>query len=256
MKRKRLDQDEVRNVWNNSAEAWADFVRTGKDHDREELNNPAAFKLIGNIKGLTVLDLCCGEGYNTRILARKGAKVTGIDFSPKQIELAKQEEKKENLGIRYMVMDAADLTPLRSSCFDLVTCFMALQDIENCRKAVSETSRVLKPNGRFLFTIPHPCFEKITVNGKTINAADAYFGETKFPIDWNMKRLSIPFRTISFHRTLTDYFDAINKSSLRVSKLVEPRFPEKAYRKHHHAAETFTKPSSIIIEAVKIVKKK
>ena len=255
MGKNRLPENEVRNEWDSSSRAWADFVRTGKDHDRDALNNPAAFKLIGDIKGLTVLDLACGEGYNTRILAKKGAKVTGIDFSPRQIELAKQEEKKEKLGIKYLVMDAANLTELPDSYFDLVTCFMALQDIENYRKAVSETSRVLKPNGRFIFSIPHPCFEKITVNGERINAADAYFGETKFPIDWNMKRLTMSFRTISFHRTLTDYFDAINKSPLRVSKLVEPRFPEKAYRKHHHAAKPFTKPSSIIIEAVKITMK-
>lgn len=247
-----MDQDKVRKEWDNSAEAWADFVRTGKDHDREYLNNPATFKLIGNIKGLNVLDLCCGEGHNTRILAKKGAKITGIDLSPKQIELAKQVERKEKLGIEYMVMDAACLKAFPDNSFDLVTCFMALQDIENYRQAVSETSTVLKPNGRFIFSIPHPCFEKITVNGKTVNAADAYFGETKFPINWNMKRLSIPFRTISFHRTLTDYFDAINKSPLRVFRLVEPRFPEKAYRMHHHATEAFTKPSSIIIEAVKI----
>ena len=248
-------ENDVRKEWDDSAKAWADFVRTGKDHDREGLNNPAAFELIGNIKGLTVLDLGCGEGYNTRILARKGAKVTGIDFSPKQIELALQEEKKENLGIRYKVMDAAKLTGLPDNCFDLVTCFMALQDIENYRKAITETSRVLKPNGRFIFTIPHPCFEKITVSGKRINAADAYFGETKFPIHWNMKRLSIPFRTTSFHRTLTDYFDAINKSRLQVSQLVEPRFAEKAYQKYHHVEKVFTKPSSVIIEAVKITMK-
>jgi len=256
MEEKCLCENDVKKEWDNSAKAWADFVRTGKDHDREELNNPAAFELIGNIKGLTVLDLACGEGYNTRILAKKGAKATGTDFSPKQIELAVQEEKKENLGIKYKVMDAANLTSLPDNCFDLVTCFMALQDIENYRKAISETSRVLKPSGRFIFTIPHPCFEKMTVNGKRIDAADAYFGETKFPINWNMKRLSTPFKTISFHRTLTDYFDALNKSRLHVSKLVEPRFPEKAYRKHHHVEKAFTKPSSIIIEAIKITMKK
>lgn len=251
-----MPENEVRTEWDNSAKAWADFVRTGKDHDRDGLNNPATFKLIGNIKGLTVLDLCCGEGYNTRILARKGARVTGIDFSPKQIELAMREERKENLGIKYKVMNAANLTAFPNSSFDLVTCFMALQDIENHRKAVTETSRVLKPNGRFIFTIPHPCFEKITVNGKTIHAADAYFGETRFPIHWNMKRLSIPFRTISFHRTLTDYFDAINKSGLRVSRLVEPRFTRETYLKYHHLEEAPKKPSSIIIEAVKIAVKK
>lgn len=248
-------ENDVKKEWDNSAKAWADFVRTGKDHDRDALNNPAAFGLIGNIKGLTVLDLACGEGYNTRILAKKGPKVTGIDFSPKQIELAKQEEKKDNLGIKYIIMDAANLTGLPDSCFDLVTCFMALQDIENYRKAITETSRVLKPNGRFIFTIPHPCFEKISVNGNRIDAADAYFGETKFPIHWNMKRLSIPFRTISFHRTLTHYFDAVNKSRLHVSQLVEPRFAEKAYQKYHQVDKVFTKPTSVIIEAVKIIMK-
>jgi ubiquinone/menaquinone biosynthesis C-methylase UbiE len=254
-----LDKNEVRKEWDNSAKAWADFVRTGKDHDREDLNNPATFELIGNIKGLAVLDLACGEGYNTRILARKGAKVTGIDFSDKQIELARQEERRENLGIEYMVMDAADLTILPDSSFDLVTCFMALQDVENYRKAVSETSRVLKLNGRFVFSIPHPCFEKIALDGKRINAADAYFEEMMFPIHWNMERLSTPFRTFSFHRTLTDYFDILNKSRLYVSKLIEPRFAEEAYEKHHaqhsHVQKAFTKPSSILIEAVKIIMK-
>lgn len=251
-----MRDNDVRKEWDNSSEAWADFVRTGKDHDRDALNNPAAFKLIGNVKGLTVLDLACGEGYNTRILAKKGAKVTGVDFSSKQIELAEQEERKENLGIKYIVTDAADLTSLPNSYFDLVTCFMALQDIENYRKAVSETTRVLKPNGRFIFTIPHPCFEKITVNGNRINAADAYFGETKFPIDWNMKRLSIPFKSISFHRPLTDYFDALNRSGLHVSRLVEPTPTEEACQKYQGLKEGFTKPSSIIIEATKITMKK
>lgn len=256
MEKKRSCENAVRNEWDNSAKAWADFVRTGKDHDRDALNNPAAFKLIGRVKGLTVLDLACGEGYNTRILAKKGAEVTGIDFSPKQIEMARQEERKENLGVKYMITDAADLRSLPDNCFDLVTCFMALQDIEDHRKAVSETSRVLKPNGRFIFSIPHPCFEKIMVNGSRINAADAYFGETKFPIHWNMKRLSTPFRTISFHRPLTDYFDAINKSGLHVSRLVEPKPTKKAYRKYPGLREGFTKPSSIVIEAVKIIRKK
>ena len=43
---------------------------------------PAFLKLVGNIKGKTVLDAGCGEGYNTRIFARMGAKITGIDISP------------------------------------------------------------------------------------------------------------------------------------------------------------------------------
>jgi ubiquinone/menaquinone biosynthesis C-methylase UbiE len=66
--------------WDEAAESWVDFVRQGKDYYRDELNNPATFKLIGNVKGRLVLDLACGEGYNTRILAEKGAKMVGVDF--------------------------------------------------------------------------------------------------------------------------------------------------------------------------------
>jgi 2-polyprenyl-3-methyl-5-hydroxy-6-metoxy-1,4-benzoquinol methylase len=95
------NEDKVKQQWNRAAEAWADFVRTGRDfvrtgrdfvrtgrdfvrtgrdYYRDGLNNPEALKLIGDLKSLVVLDLACGEGYNTRILAEKGAEVTGVDF--------------------------------------------------------------------------------------------------------------------------------------------------------------------------------
>ena len=79
--------------WDEAAESWVDFVRQGKDYYRDELNNSAFFRLIGNVKGRLVLDLACGEGYNTRILAKKGAKVVGIDFSAKLMRL--RESKKQ-----------------------------------------------------------------------------------------------------------------------------------------------------------------
>jgi ubiquinone/menaquinone biosynthesis C-methylase UbiE len=155
-------------------------VRQGKDYYRDELNNPSTFELIGNVRGRYVLDLACREGHNTRILARKGAKVTGIDFSGKMIKLAKLEEAKEKLGICYPVLDAADLEELPSNHFDLVTCFMSLQDIENYEDAISEVARVLKNGGRFIFSIPRPCFETIIVDGKRISATARYFGATSY----------------------------------------------------------------------------
>lgn len=246
------NEDDFKEKWNHAAEAWVDFVRMGKDYTRHGLNNPAAFALIGEVRGLEVLDLACGEGYNTRILARRGAKVVGADFSKKMIELAKQEESKEKLGISYHVLDAANLIGLPDNRFDIVACFMALQDVEDYRRAVSEVSRVLKLGGRFVFSIPHPCFEKVVVNGEKIDAAKRYFEETTYEIQWDMKRLSIPFRTISFHRTLTDYFDALSKSSLYVSQLVEPRLSKEACQKYPYLQEALVRPQSVIIESVKL----
>ncbi len=248
------DEDCIRKEWNVAAESWVDFVRKGKDYYREGLNNPAAFELIGDVTGLTVLDLACGEGYNTRILARKSAKVTGIDFSEKMIEFAKQEEEKEKLGICYKVMNAVDLREFSNNHFDLATCFMSLQDVQDFEKAISEVAKVLKYGGRFVFSIPHPCTEMIRLQkpeGEKISAIERYFRTTQYTIEWNMERLTRPFKTTSFHRTLTEYFDALHKSMLVVTRLVEPRPTRKALQKYPGLQDVLEIPQSVVIESVK-----
>lgn len=245
-------EGDIKKEWNNAAEAWLDFVRSGNDFTRYGLNNPATFELIGDVKGLKVLDLACGEGYNTRILARKGARITGVDFSEKLINLAKRVETEEELGIHYVVLDATNLQGFSDTYFDLVVCFMALHDIEDYGEAISEVFRVLKYRSRFVFSIPHPCFEKLTINGGRVHACERYFGETKYPIHWNMERLSKPFETTSFHRSLTAYFTALNKSGFYVSKLVEPKLTAEAHHTYPSLQSSLITPQSVILEAVKI----
>jgi ubiquinone/menaquinone biosynthesis C-methylase UbiE len=257
--------------WNESVESWANFVREGKDYYREEMNNPAFFSLVGNVRGRHVLDLACGEGYNTRILARKGALVVGVDFSKRMIELARQMEAKERLEIGYYVSDAADLKEFSGDHFDMVTCFMALMDIECYEDAISEVARVLKKNGRFIFSITHPCFEwGATADGEIIaewkyeegteNASEKkalhlevkkYFGIVRCEVLWNMKRLAKGFKTTSFHRTLTDYFEALYENGLLVRRLVEPKPTARGASKYPSLRKHTKIPQSIIIETVK-----
>jgi ubiquinone/menaquinone biosynthesis C-methylase UbiE len=238
-----VHDDELSNQWNAAAESWVDFVREGKDFYREEMNGPAFFNLVGNVKGKRILDLACGEGSKTRILARKGAKVVGVDFSEKLIEFARQMEKKERLGIDYYVSDAADLREFSSNHFDIVTCSMALMDIENYQNAIHEAARLLKRNCRFIFSITHPCFEwgDVTASGQHIGdwkyeeetrdssrralhyEITKYFGKVRLKSSWDMNRLIKPFVTTSFHRTLTDYFQALFRNGLFVQRLLEPR---------------------------------
>ncbi len=238
--------------WDDATDSWVDFVRQGKDYYRDELNNPATFKLLGNLRGRLVLDLACGEGYNTRILARKGAKVTGVDFSQKMIELAKQAEVKKELGINYVCSDAADLHQLSGNYFDIVTCFMSLQDIEDYERAISEVARVLKHKGRFVFSIPHPCFELIVENGNRISATSKYYGKARHPLEWKMERLKKPFKTTSFHRTLTNYSRTLFNNKLLISRIVEPRPTQRGLKKHPPLKEVLLRPQSIVVESMKI----
>jgi ubiquinone/menaquinone biosynthesis C-methylase UbiE len=266
-----MKKDNPKNLWNKSAEAWVDFVRTGKDYDREELNNPAMFKMLGNIKGKKILDLACGDGYNTRIIARKWAKVIGTDFSKELIDFAIEQEEKDKLGIAYYVSDASNLSIFKNNAFDIVTCFMALQDIENYQKAFKEVYRVLKNSGRFVFVIPHPCFTRRIIDGKTIGGweykkgtkklssenalyykVDEYFNTNNYIVQWNMNRLTKHFKSMAFHRTLTDYFNALAKAGFLISRLIEPKPTKEGPAKYPDFFQKSLRiPSSIVIDVVK-----
>jgi len=266
-----MRKDDNAMEWNEAAKSFSNFVREGKDYFREKLNNPATFRLIGDVKGKKVLDLACGEGYNTRILARKGATVVGVDFSARLIELAREKETNDKLGITYYISDAAYMKDVQSNHFDLVVCFMALQDIENYEKALSEVARVLKENGRFVFSIPHPCFERVVKGKESLidwrleeEAKDKagkksshleikqYFGIGRYETQWDMKRISKPFRTTSFHRTLANYFQTLHANSMLVSRLVEPRPSSTAVSKYPSLKKRLKIPQSVVIEAIKM----
>ena len=260
-------KDTPQTKWNKAAEAWVDFVQTGKDYYRDELNNPVMFELLGDISRKCILDLGCGEGYNTRIMAQKGAHVVGVDFSQKMIDFALQQEKKENFGIKYYVLDVGNLHLFSPGIFDVVTCFMALQDIENYKNAVREVWRVLIKGGRFVFVIPHPCFEKRVIDGTVIGGweykgdrktsdalyykVDRYFDTHGYTISWDMERLTQHFETTAFHRTLTDYVDALYEAGFFISRLKEPK-PTKRVLKKHSIEENLRIPQSVVIEAVKL----
>lgn len=269
-----MGKTNIRKQWDNATEPWADFVRSHKDYFRDEMNNPAMFDLLGDIRKKKILDLGCGEGYNSRIMAGKGAKVTGVDFSKKMIRLALQEEKKERHGITYYILDATRLHTFEDSTFDIVTCFMALQDIENYQRAIKETWRVLKKHGRFLFAIPHPCFEVRSRGNKIVGgwkygkargnrstreavwyAVDRYFDTGRDTVPWNMERLTKPFKTTAFHRTLTDYADALHNAGFVISRIKESKPTRRGLARYPHLKLCLRIPHSILIETVKARKK-
>ncbi|HVP17123.1 MAG TPA: class I SAM-dependent methyltransferase [candidate division Zixibacteria bacterium] len=236
--------------WDDAAESWVDFVRQGKDYFRDELNNPEMFRMIGDVEGQLVLDVACGEGYSTRILACKGARVTGIDLSKELIEYAKSQEEKDAFGIDYYVTDSADLSRFPAKRFDLVTCFMAMMDIEHYDEAIGEIARVMKDDARFIFSITHPCFGCSTKSGK-IEETARYFEARSERVPWKMERLLRPFETTSFHRTLTDYSNALNRHGLLIGRLLEPKPTRKGLAKFPPLKQVLLRPHSIIFETVK-----
>lgn len=152
-----MDHIEAGEYWNKNAEAWTTMARAGYDVYRDMLNTPAFFEHLPPVKGLKGIDIGCGEGHNTRLLARKGAHLNAIDISPVFISHAKAEEVKNPLGIQYEVASAAEL-PFEDESFDFAASFMCMMDIPDPALSLKEAFRVLKPGGFLQFSITHPCF--------------------------------------------------------------------------------------------------
>ena len=98
-----------------------------------------------------VLDIGCGGGYVSTEMARRGARVTGVDLARKAIEAARRQAAHENLSIQYRVADAMRL-PFADEMFDIVVCTDVLVHVPEPRKVLSEAVRVLRPGGHLLFS--------------------------------------------------------------------------------------------------------
>jgi ubiquinone/menaquinone biosynthesis C-methylase UbiE len=119
---------------------------------------PAFLALLPEVSGLSGLDIGCGEGHSTRLLARRGARMTAVDIAPAFIRLAAEEEGRAPLGIEYRQASALAL-PFPDRRFDFAVAFMSLMDMPQTDQAVREAFRVLRPGGFLQLAITHPCFD-------------------------------------------------------------------------------------------------
>ncbi len=237
-----FSEGEVARYWNDNAAAWAAAVRAGRDVAREWLNNPAFLAFVGDLSGQRVLDAGCGEGHNTRLLARRGALVTGVDLSERMIALAREEERRAPLGIRYHCTSYARLDGLADASFDAVVSFMALMDGPGFALAMREAGRVLRPGGLLAFSITHPCF--ITKQSRWIRdeagrkvawVVAEYFNPAGWVERWRFTDAppeAPVFATPRFDRTLSDYLNAIVAAGLVLTGFEEPR-PSEEYCQAH-----------------------
>ena len=227
---------EVAQFWEANAENWTRFARAGYDVYRDAQNTPAFLAMLPDVRGLHGLDIGCGEGANTRKLARLGAHMKAIDVAPTFIRHAQATEGAAPLGILYKVADGMEL-PFATSTFDFATAFMSLMDMPDHGLALKEAERVLRPGGFFQFSILHPCFAPPyrhvvrDARGRVQHIeVGRYFESTNGRVsEWTFTNLPAkernrvaPFRTPMFHRTLSSWVDLIGAAGLIIEKLGEP----------------------------------
>lgn len=127
-----MDHLQTDKLWDKNAEAWTIMARAGYDIYRDCLNTPAFLAMLPDVDGLTGLDIGCGEGHNTRLLARRGAVMTGLDIAGRFLHHARQSEQDAPLGIRFLLGSGLAL-PFPAEAFDFITAFMSLMDMPTRR---------------------------------------------------------------------------------------------------------------------------
>lgn len=226
----------VGEYWNANAEAWTKLARAGYDIYRDHLNTPAFLAMLPPVAGLRGLDIGCGEGHNTRLLAKRGASMDAIDIAPTFIRHARAEETRQPLGITYREASALEL-PFADGTFSFATAFMSLMDIPETERVLAEAFRVLKPGGFLQFSILHPCFTPphrkncrdddgvtygIEVGDYFIDARgrvdEWIFGDAPRSVRDRMPMFKVP----RFHRPLADWLNFLVAAGFTLEHFGEP----------------------------------
>lgn len=227
-----MDENEVKDSWNNHAGAWKKLVDNRLGKFRAAIRNPAIVELLGNVKNKVVLDIACAEGDSSRLIQSLGANVTGLDISDEMIQLAKSKQD----NVNYVVSSASDMSCLQDASFDYVVC-LSMMNIDDLPKTFSEISRVLKKTGYFVMSTAHPCFfgrpgRKII---KLPDGRHGIFVNHYFADEPSVESYGSPtsdakgetFQTITFPYKVSDYMNALIESGFVIQKVLEPKASDK-----------------------------
>ena len=157
----------TKDAWDANAELWDSRMGDEGNDFFNILCWPVLASFLDLKPGAAILDIACGNGLTSRRLAALGAKVTAFDFSANLIKKAKSRNEEYASQITYQVIDATDESQLLSlgmHKFDSALSNMALFDMADIETLFRVLPKLLKPNGTFVFSITHPCFNNSSAN--------------------------------------------------------------------------------------------
>jgi SAM-dependent methyltransferase len=225
-----------KSIWDNMASYWISPETEGEYHHTYKIL-PNVYRMLDARKGEKILDVACGEGTLARHLAKLGVEIIGIDIS-KMLDRAIKKENKDKLGIRYIKLNAEDLSKeFKNIKFDKIVCNMALMDIEDHKTTIKNISNVLKENGIFVFSITHPAFAWPTCTSMRIpKGSQRNEDKVRIVLDYFDERPTLveywpDAPSLYFPRTISVYVNELVKNNLEIIEMCEPKASEELVEK-------------------------
>ena len=177
--------------------------------------------LLGDVRGKRILELGCGAAAASRWLVTQGASVVALDLSAGMLRHAQIPGR---VPLPLVQADAAAL-PFRAATFDIVcTAFGAVPFVEDSARVMCEVHRVLRPGGRWVFSVTHPMrwifLDDPTEHG--LVAVHSYFDRRPY-VEYDERGEPT---YVEHHRTLGDRIRELIAAGFTLVDLVEPEWPE------------------------------
>jgi 2-polyprenyl-3-methyl-5-hydroxy-6-metoxy-1,4-benzoquinol methylase len=232
------------NTYNQFAERYAeDYIQPDAARGQFNFNRdvviPPLLKVAGDVASLTVLDAGCGEGVVSRLLAERGATVTGIDIAPRFIEIA--QERDTTGAIAFLVHDLSQPLPAYQEHFDLVMSNLVLNDMPDYQGYVRTISAALKPYGRIVLSMNNP------YSAVMREKVESYFYSGVARLYAGMAQNGIA--VYHYHRTMEEYITAFAERGLLLRRLVDVRMSPELVARFPERDRNF--PFIMILELVK-----
>jgi SAM-dependent methyltransferase len=177
--------------------------------------NEADLGLIGPVAGLRVLEIGCGGGQCAVAFAKQGALVTGVDIAASQLAFARGLARDHGVEVAFFERDMTDLAPIPTASQHLVFSAFAFGYVDDLLGCFQEVHRVLKPDGLFVWSMGHPCYD--VMDGQTLRPRRSYF-ETGKHVEG--EETGCPFASVQ--RRVSDYYNLLAETGFVVERMEEP----------------------------------
>jgi len=182
-------------------------------------------EVLGDVAGKDVLEVGSGAGQCSRWIRGRGGRSYGLDLSIRQLQHSRRIDEQTGIAVPSVLGTATHL-PFTDGSFDVVfSSFGALQFISDLDRAVAETARVLRPGGRFAFSITHPTRWMFPDDpGEDgLTASQSYWDRTPY-VEIDDATGVVAY--VEHHRTLGDWVAVLAGHGFSITDLLEPEWPE------------------------------